>query len=626
MKTEPKAPGAPAVVLSYEQTDNGETAELTIHVRIKVLTEGGIAAGNVEIPNGFSTSTERDFLDKFSARTIHADGSVAPFVASASSTIVKDNGTKAIALPQVQVGDIVEYVVHYEGRDTLYTYLTRYYAPDWDLQGRYFIRSARFSLRLPESLEEKSTRWVANLPAGAELKRTKSRVDLDLADVPAMPDEVFMPPASAARYTVRFFYYDDIRDKYWGESGDSMDYWWSELYKPTKALVAVVHDLTVPTDNDEAKLRKLYQAVQRFDNTDLTRAHSRKEDEKANIREIQNSEDVWNRKRGDSEELTLLFIALARAAGYEAYPMAVASRGQQKFDQNVLTWSQMDGMAAIVLVNHHEIFFDPGTRMCPFAHMAPWHANVVGVSTEAKTVKIRATPAEAAKTSRTDRTAEITLAPDGSISGTVKIVWTMNSALKLRQQAISEDQHAVEAAVEKELQEEIPAGTTLKLQSLTGLGDGDVPLVAIFAVSGKFGQATRKRIVLPAQFFASTAKPVLVGDTRTQPIEFPSAYMMHDQMRLHLPAGFQVESLPAGRSASVLQDTLYGTSAQTLPDDGGVVVTQRALILNRIDYKTEEYAALHRYFGEIAGYDQEQILLQTGNKTAAAAELEAPKP
>jgi hypothetical protein len=618
MKDEPKAPGAPAIVLSYEQIDDGETAELTIHVRIKVLTEGGVSAGDIEIQSGFSSSTERDFLDKFSGRTIHADGTVVPFVASESSTITKENGVKAIALPQVQVGSILEYVIHYEGRNTLYTYLTRYYAPDWALQGKYFFKSAHYVLKVPPDMEEKSSRWVANLPPGAELKRTKNRIELSLADVPAAPDEAFMPPASAARYSVRFFYYDDSRDKYWGATGDSMDYWWSGFDKPTKALVTVVHDLTLPTDSDEVKLRKLYGAVQKFENTDLTRTRTRKEDEKAKIHEVNNSEDVWNRKRGDFEELTLLFIALARAAGYESYPMAVASRGKDKFDQNVLTWSQMDGMAAIVVVKGHEVFFDPGTPMCPFAHMAPWHANVIGVSTEAKMVKIRTTPAEAAKASRTDRTADITLAPDGTVSGTVKVVWSMNAALKLRQQAIEEDQHAAETALEKQLQGAAPQGTTLKLQTVTGWADGEVPLVATFAVTGKLGQATRKRMVVPAQFFASSAKPPLIGETRTQPIEFPEAYMTHDQMQLHLPAGFQVESLPAARSANVFQDTLYGTSAQTSPN--GMVITQRAMILNRIDYRVDEYATLHKYFGEVGGYDQEQVLIQTGSNAVAASQ------
>ena len=617
MKAEPKAPGAPAVILSYEETDDGDSWELTLHLRLKILTTGGISAGQIEVPDRLTGNARRDFLERLTGRTIHEDGTVVDFVPSASSMVVRDDGTHAIALPQVQVGSIVEYIVHYEGRQIPgYSYRTQYYAPVWILQGRYFIRSAHFSLKLPDRLDDQSARWVANLPRGAALKRVENRVTLDLADVPAFPDEPFTPPASVSLFNVRFFYYRDGRDKYWGMIGDSVDSRWSEFDKPTKGLVALIHDLTVPTDSDEAKLRKLYMAVQTMDNTDLTRPHLRTEDRKEKLREIQNSEDVWKRRRGSSDELTLLFIALARGAGFEAYPMSVASRGLAQFDQNVLSWGQLDSMEAIVVVNGREVFFDPGTKMCPFGHMAPWHSNVMGVSIEQKMVKIRSTPAEPAKAYRTDRTAEITLASDGSVSGTVKVIWTINAALRLRQQAISEDQTAVETAVEKELQEEMPQGTTLKLQSLVGLADSEVPLVATFAVSGALGQMTRTRIVLPAQFFVSKEKAVLVGETRTQPIEFPNAGVVKDQMILHLPDGFSIESVPEERSADIFRDSLYSASAHV---SDGVVTTQRTFVLNRINYRVNEYADLRHYFSQIAGYDQDQIVLDTPKTVATSA-------
>jgi hypothetical protein len=621
MTSEPKAPGAPAVVLSYEQSDDGETAERTIHVRIKVLTDGGISAGNIEIFSGFVENVSRDFLEKFQARTIHADGTVIPYAASSTSTIVEKSGIRAIALPQVQVGSILEYVVHYAGGNTLYTRLVRYYEPDWRLQGKYFTRSAHFTLKVPERLEKDSTRWVANLPPGAALQRTKNRVDLDVKDIPALPDEPDMPPMSSTAYSVRFFYYDQSRDKFWGDKGGDTDYFWSEFDKPTKTLQAVVHDLVIPTDNDETKLHKLYDAVQKFENTDLTRERTHTEDVKNNVHEANNSDDVWGRKRGDNQDLTLLFIALARSAGYQAYPMAVASRGRAVFDQNVLSWDQLDSMVAIVVVNGHEVYFDPGTKMCPFAHMAPWHSNVVGVSTEAKLVKIRMTPTEPAKGARTERMADLMLMPNGDVSGKATITWSENAALRLRQKAIRDDEHAVKRDVEKEVQGEVPPGVEVKLESLEGLDNADVPLVATLAVSGKMGQATRKRIVLPSQFFASTGKPVFVGDIRTQPIAFPEAYTGRDKMRLRMPAGYVVESLPDGRSLATAKDSGYASNALPAADDGSVIVTQRAFSLNRVDYKVDEYRGLRQYFQQVADYDQDQIILKVaqGGGDAAAS-------
>jgi hypothetical protein len=55
-----------------------------------------------------------------------------------------------------------------------------------------------------------------------------------------------------------------------------------------------------------------------------------------------------------------------------------------------------------------------------------------------------------------------------------------------------------------------------------------------------------------------------------------------------------------------------------------VLVAQRTLLLNRIDYMPEEYAGLHKYFGDVAAGDEEQIVLRAA--AAAAAVMPAPKP
>jgi hypothetical protein len=69
MTSEPKAPGAPAILLSWEEHDDANSAEVVVHVRLKVLTEGGLSAGTLDLPDGVvSNDTLRQI---FFARTIH---------------------------------------------------------------------------------------------------------------------------------------------------------------------------------------------------------------------------------------------------------------------------------------------------------------------------------------------------------------------------------------------------------------------------------------------------------------------------------------------------------------------------------------------------------------------------
>lgn len=630
MTSEPKAPGAPAIILSYEEIDDAESAEVIVHVRLKVLTEGGLSAGTVEVPDGI---VENDLFNQvFFARTIHPDGSIIEFKGTPenSKTVNSDEGGgKVIAMPAVTVGSILEYGYHFESQNTIYTHLVGLYAPTWHVQQAYFVRSAHFSLR--KSVDQEVVRWVANLPKGTSITRAKGRFDLEVHDVPARIEEEYMPPQTSAVYNVRFFYYDGTQDHYWGEVGAKIDNAWLYFDAPTKLLKDAVAGLISPGDSDETKLRKIYSAVQALENTDLSREHSTREDKSEGLKTAQTAEAIWTNKRGSSGELALLFVALARSAGYKAYPMAVASRNWAVFDQSVMSWNQMNANVAIVNVNGHDVFFDPGTKFCPFNKMAPWHANVTGVSTEAKLVKIRMTPEDRYDNNRTEHVADLTLAPDGSVTGTVKVAWVGLAGLSLRREAVRSDEHAAEKTMEKQLQDEVPEGVEVKFSKVTGLTDPEVPLLADFAVSGKLGNMTTKRLILPAQFFASGSKRMLAPETRTLPLMFPEAYVSRDRVVLHLPAGMSVEAMPESHTFNVAKDLAYVSSVQSGagPQAPGqqLVVAQRTVVLNRIDYKPEEYPELHKYFGNVAGADQEQLILSIlKTSPAAAAAATAAKP
>src|SRR6516164_2353831 len=78
MVSEPKAPGAPAIIL-YRQVDRDDSRSGTIHednyYRIKIFTEEGRKNGDVEIPfiKGLSD------VIRIRARTIKPDGSIVLF-------------------------------------------------------------------------------------------------------------------------------------------------------------------------------------------------------------------------------------------------------------------------------------------------------------------------------------------------------------------------------------------------------------------------------------------------------------------------------------------------------------------------------------------------------------------
>src|SRR5256884_930065 len=112
---EPKAPGAPAIIL-YRQIDRDDSDARTPHeynyVRTKILTEEGRKYADVEIP----FFKENENVVSVRARTIRPDGSIVNFDGKVyEKEIVKARGVKFLAktftLSDVQPGSIIEY--HY---------------------------------------------------------------------------------------------------------------------------------------------------------------------------------------------------------------------------------------------------------------------------------------------------------------------------------------------------------------------------------------------------------------------------------------------------------------------------------------------------------------------------------
>ena len=108
---------------------------------------------------------------------------------------------------------------------------------------------------------------------------------------------------------------------------------------PRKALKDAVAQIVAPADTDEQKARKIYDEVMKLDNTDFTREKTKAERKNEKLKQIKDAEDVWKQKSGSSDDIALLYVALARAAGLHAYPMQVVNRNHAIFDPTFLSTS-----------------------------------------------------------------------------------------------------------------------------------------------------------------------------------------------------------------------------------------------------------------------------------------------
>lgn len=185
MKSVPEAPGAPAVILDYEEVDDDiSNHSYSYYVRIKVLTEAGKDAADVALTYAADV-VEYDYASEnytdIAGRTIEPDGTIVPFTGKPYvKTLERSHEGKVLSkvftLPNVQVGSILEYRYSYRYPDYLFS------AADWLIQKDYYVKHAKFSfLATDKPLDvgrgdagDNLVAWTSILPKGSTVKRQTS--------------------------------------------------------------------------------------------------------------------------------------------------------------------------------------------------------------------------------------------------------------------------------------------------------------------------------------------------------------------------------------------------------------------------------------------------------------------
>ena len=607
MTSDSKAPGAPAEYLFLQ--NNTVSAYVDIYGRIKIFTEEG-KEKYADIRMDYLQGDES--IQSVEGRTIHPDGTVIPFTGQPYDKELSRIGgytemEKVFTLPDVQVGSILEFhylVVHGANE-----------SPVWHVQQSLFVKKASFHF-VPNGIYPVQTTW--SLPEGKTVTGNSSKgYDLQLEDLPALPDEDYAPPMHALGYRVQFLYTNyKTAPEFWKSEGNLWSKRVNDVSSPNGKVKDAVERLVAPGDTEEQKLRKIYAAVMALENTDFTRERTREENKAQKIK-IKTANDIWTAQRGDSEDLTLLFITMARAAKMKAYLMYVTDRSGDVFMKDVPNWDQLDEMIAIVQVDGKEMFFDPGERYCEFGKLKWTHTWTGGLrQTEGSESELASTPMPVYTDTTITRKAELQMDADGSVHGTIHVTMTGDEALYWRHAALSSDEDATKKKFDDYMQADIASGIHVKTSGFTGLADFTQPLVAAVEVTGTMGTKTGHRIFVPGTFFEAQAKAPYASTTRETPVYMHYPYMVEDQFKLNLPANMSVDSVPQDAQIPFMPNADFTSKYRGAAT--AYAYARRVRVAN-ILYEAKDYPALRDFYQKMNTQDQAQVVLVTAPAVAAAA-------
>lgn len=620
IKEVPGDSGASAIQLYYaEHIDDPANVQFFYH-RIKILSEkalqpGGPADVQILIPTDMSVS-------ELKARTLHPDGTIVDFTGKPfEKVVVKGQGIKYLAktftFPEVTVGSILEY------KYILNTPINKVFIfSEWAVQHSLF--TVKENLTMTPYLEGLSgfghgyevSMVSANISKEMKLAKKGRGWELNAQNLPAFQSESYMPPENNYKPEVRFFYISyqpDSDDRYWRDLGKAL-YEEVEHFVGNHGEIRDAAQAAVGTETSpDGKLRKLYDRVQQIRNLSFERERMEEEKKKESIKESENVVEVLGRGYGYHNEINRLYLAMARAAGFDAGIVAASDRKEGFFAKGLLSRSQVEKEIVVVKMNGTDLYLDPGTRFCPFG-LLPWpQTSTQALKLDKKGGELIIVPPATQDKAVVRRSVNAQLDSTGQIKGQITIQYQGGEALERRLTALKTDDAGRKKMLEDELKEWLASGATVKLNDAQGWESGQEPLTASFDFEiPAYASVAGKRLLIPSYLFQTKQIGTFKQSQRKFPVYFPYAFSEMDQIAIQIPAGYSAESVPQQQDAG-LAYARYQIRSQMAASQ---LVTQRNLLFNGIFFSLERYPELRGFFNKVEAGDEQQAVMQGGSPNA----------
>lgn len=587
-----------------------------VYFRLKIYTNEGVdKVAKIQIPY----SRQDDSVSDIEARTIKPNGTILELKRQDiyDREIVKAGNirtwVKSFAPPGLEPGDIVEYRYHLarDGRNFMFPFVF-----ESDKPARSVVyRLKPLGLPVPGlGLQMLSVNYPKQ-----ELKANRQGYyEFTAKNVRSRKEEPFRPPATQILTSVVLYYVVDAiksPDAFWADASHRLSRENDAPTKPTKAIIAEAQGLVSPADTADEKLRKIHdfcrsQIINRHsDASGLTRAERRK------LKPNASAADTLKTRQGSANEINTLFVALARAAGFDARIALGNDRTQYLFSPNIPVPFAFTRRVAAVNLGERWAYFDPGALYLP-AGMLDWRIGDTSILIANEKQKlIQQQPSAPAERSLRRQSATLTIQEDGSLEGDVTLECTgyFEVADKNSLDAATPDQ------IKKRLQGELEPhlkGIELSHIRVENANKPLEPLKVSFHLRvPEFAERTGSRLFVQPNVFRRGGRALFEAATRETNIIFPHRYRELDEITLTLPEGLDLEaaSSPAGFDVSKVGaytvDISWARGKRTLH-------YRREFTFNTVGFPAERYPAVKRLFEVVHERDNHTLTF----RQAVAAE------
>jgi Domain of Unknown Function with PDB structure (DUF3857)/Transglutaminase-like superfamily len=538
MKTPKVEPDADAEAIFWEvRLDDKKDSKMFYnhYVRVKIFTERGRERfSKFDIP--FIKGKK---VEEVAARVIKPDGTITELQPSdifereifkAGKISVK---AKSFAVPNIEPGVIVEYQYKETIKNDSASGEILSFQRDIPMQKVvYSVRPYKGST-LNFSYK--------NMPEMRFLLNNDGFYVGTRENVPAFKEEPQMPPDSEVRQTVSLSY-DSFSSFRWSFFGNPVGIGFDEIIKPNKEIEQKARELTANAENDEEKLKNLFNFV-RSQIKNITFDKSLTDVQREDFKKNKKASDTLKRGIGDAADVDILFASLAKSIGFDVNMMFSGDRSENFFNPE-----RNSGMRFIhrsgIAVRQGNLWkpYNPGTPFMPFGMVDWYEENVYTMIAGGGGYSWIRLPMTDYTKNISKRTGKFKLLEDGTLEGTIKVEHYGQQATLRRRDLFEKSPNEREESVKKGWKDIISAAEISAI-SIENFDDSSKPYSYSFTVRvPNYAQKTGKRLFLQPEFFEYGTNPLFSSATRKYGIYFEFPWSQSDNIEIELPKNFELDN------------------------------------------------------------------------------------
>jgi Domain of Unknown Function with PDB structure (DUF3857)/Transglutaminase-like superfamily len=601
------------VLDEIEGVDNPYPRTVINHYfRIKIFTERGKdSQSKVDIPYG-------DYVEikDLAARTIKPDGSIVELDKKDffDRIIVKQGGrkikAKSFAMPNVEPGAIIEYRYR-EVRNNTFSYYERL-----DFQREIPVQTVKYSMMplVIPGLGFQLRSFNGNVEQSFD---KKTGFVMTMKNVPAFHEEPKMPPEYEVRPYALVFYTTVEEsslsgDKYWKDMGRRVFEEYKSNLKVKDDVEQAASGAIAGASTDEQKLQNILDFVRtKIKNTDSVSSGLTPEDH-AKLKANKSPVDTLKRGSGTGKDISLLFGAMAMAAGFDVRVVRIGNRAESFFSQGITMPFFLPAYDIAVKVGSDWRVIDPSTPYVPIGMLLWQEEGEDALVSDPKDSTFIKTPISAADKSLEKRIAKLKLTEDGTIEGDVRVEYTGHLGIEMKRfndgdSAVQREQNLRDKVKERMSTAEL---SDIKIENAN---DQVKPFVYAYHVRVPgYAQRTGKRLFLQPGFFEHGVGPLFSTSERKYNIYFHYAWSEQDEVTIDLPAGFSLDNADAPAPFGAGSISQYKVTIG-VADGGKSLIYRRNFFFGGKDvilFPSVNYPALKQLFDALHTQDNHTISLK----------------